>query len=197
MKLNLCMLLTKSTQCLTKVLITMMSLFMATAFAQLLLKSLWNGEGPMKYPKIMIPNLRKFCTERFIFIVRVSLSKTEWIDFTYYQEMVYWAFHFHGSGLNHLWLISTFRIIKKWRTEHFIFMVRVSITHDWFELFILPSFGVLSISFFWFGSQSLMIDLNFSYYQVFAYWAFHFHGLGLNQSFLYLPLNYSHRYSAQ
>ena len=81
-------------------------LFMATAFTQLPLKSLRNGEGPVKYPKIMIPNLRKFRTERLIFLVRVSLSKTQ--------------------VSNRL----TFHITEFWRTERLVFLVRVSITHD-------------------------------------------------------------------
>ena len=67
-------------------------LFVATAFAQLPLKSSWNGEGPMKYPKIMISNLKKFRTEHFKFCgsgLNIHNSCIETIDFTYYQEMAY------------------------------------------------------------------------------------------------------------
>ena len=102
---------------------------MATAFAQLPLKSLQNGEGPMKYPKIMIPNLRFFASERLIFLVVVSITHDRF-ELLYYRVLVYWAFHFFGSGLNHSWSIWTFHIIKFWSPEHFIFSVWVSITHD-------------------------------------------------------------------
>ncbi len=71
----------------------------------------------MKCLKIMIPNLRFFASERFIFMVRVSLSKTH--------------------VLNRLTLLLS----RNGRTERFIFMVRVSMTHDRFQIFVLARNG--------------------------------------------------------
>ena len=65
---------------------------MATAFAQLPLKFLRNGEGPMKYPKIMIPNLAKKVTGRFKFHgsgLNIQDSCIESIDFSYYREIAF------------------------------------------------------------------------------------------------------------
>ena len=139
---------------------------MATTFAQLPLKSLRNGEGRMKYPKIMISNLRLFDSFCFNFMVRVSTSKTRVLN----------------------WL--TFRIIKKLHIIRFNFMVRVpinfmvwvSITHDRFQLFILSRNHTLFVSFSWFRSQSLMMNFNFLYNQEITHYLFHFYGSGLNHS---------------
>ena len=131
---------------------------MATAFAQLPLKSLRNREGPMKYPKIIIPNLAKKVTGCFKYFglgLNIQDSCIELIDFTFSKKL---------------------HIIR------FNFLVLVSITHDQFWLFVLSRNHILFVSIFHFWSQPLMINFDFLYYQEIAYHSFQFFCLGLNYS---------------
>ena len=90
----------------------------------------------MQYPKIIIPNLRKFRTERFNFFdsgLNIHDSCIESIDFTYYQKSRSEYFKFFGSGLNHSWLISTLLISKKSHSEYFNFF-GLGLRHSWLFL---------------------------------------------------------------
>ena len=77
------------------------------------------------------------------------------------------------------------------------FMVQVSITHDWLQLYLLSRICILNVSISWFRSQSLMIDFHFTFYREFTFWSFQFCGSGFRHSWLYLPLDLSHSHSAQ